>query len=147
MPDDEIGSRGAELISVMTPIHDLSERDARSLIQTLMRKAGTYPADPIEEYTWSKVYVLIRLFVAVPNSLEIPPDGAARWGGGESMGKTNLLWPLTIRRNEVVLTGVFPGCLGPRYDGVKDFDILLERFGKRLIDGSAGGTDSTEEER
>ncbi len=82
-----------------------------------------------------KIYVFNRLYCNVPEKVD---QNTWKFFGGwvgvpVKNGSVNAMHPLSLGKDGIIeLTGSFRGYFGPRYQGLSEFDFLLNRFGRRV---------------
>jgi hypothetical protein len=93
----------------------------------------------------AKVFALLRVLFAVPDAFVSDGRGFGSWGTPVRNREFNLLWPFSSDSAGLLkLTGVSKTAyFGPPYDGLAEFDLLLNRFGRRTVQGAVG--DSSQE--
>jgi hypothetical protein len=109
----------------------LSNTDARKLVE----KLSGFSIKNFNRDIAGKIYIFNRIFCKVPE--KSPSDSWKVFGGWLGIEtkdeNVNSLFPLQEpNEGDLKLVNSFSGYMGPPYQGLAEFDFLIERFGRRF---------------
>jgi hypothetical protein len=121
----------AQIIKVM---NELSKYDLDQLRTVLLMYIQRAQNDKSQDYLdkLSVVFILNRYIFDVPSDEPFVDPTFGGWlGVPHAQNKINNLWPLSVANEQLQLTGVFRGYLGPPYRAIDEFDHFKTKYGLR----------------
>ncbi len=116
------------LLKVLLNLGEFNNEDLREIVARLMSSSGGGPTRD----QWFKVYVINRLVFDIPADATWRDIKGAPGGFGLPPGIESATWPVLFRGdNKVAISSRSAGYSGPDYQGLKEYDYLASRYGRR----------------
>lgn len=130
MPGEEDHVEKPKIVEILRHYAELSPKGARKLVGDLMAAE----TDSLDTITWEKVYIFNRLYCNVPENVDQKTwEFFGGWSIPNKNGVLKALYPLSLSKegNLELRGGLWGAYMGGPYEGVKEFDFLFKRYGKR----------------
>lgn len=123
---------GPKLLTVLNTYKDLEPPQARLLVEAIV----ALQEDPFDLVTASQIFVFNRLYFNVPEweLLENWKSHSGFHGIPQKGFSFNSLYPLTLKNGKFEFCGGSLAYAGGPYMGLKEFDYLAEKYGKRKFE-------------
>jgi hypothetical protein len=111
-------------------------RASSALVEETLHEFGNLSKLDPKKYDESKAFLLLRVLFVLPDKAPMEQRFTTGWlgknGDGNRDGTMNLAWPIRWRWGLPSLDDVPVGYEGRRYDAVREYRYLVDRFPRRM---------------